>query len=138
MDRTVAGRRRPVYVDSIAGSFGRHPGDLDRSALEAHLRFAADLLHSPECERVRGEPRLEPRRRQRPGERRIRCRPPSLQHRLEVRRQESFPPEISHRVLQLRGLGAEATSQGRLRQARPIEEHRDVGGQARVAFERAA
>ena len=138
MDRTVAGRRRPVYVDSIAGSFGRHPGDLDGPALEAHLRLAADLLHPPECERVRGEPRLEPRRGQRPGERRIRCRPPCLQHRLEIRRQESVPPQISHRILQLRGLGAEATSQGRLRQARAIEDDRDVGGHARVAFERAA
>ena len=69
---------------------------------------------------------------------RIRCRPPSLQHRLDVRWQEFFPPEISHRVLQLRGLGAEAAIQGRLRQARPIEKHRYVGGQARVAFERAA
>ena len=38
MDRTVAGRCRPVYVDSIPGSFGRHPGDLDPSALEAVLQ----------------------------------------------------------------------------------------------------
>jgi hypothetical protein len=37
----------PCTSTRLPEAFGRHPGDLDRSALEAHLRFGADCSPPP-------------------------------------------------------------------------------------------
>jgi hypothetical protein len=44
IERAPTERRSAVHIDAVAGSLRGHPGDLDRSAIDADLRLGADRL----------------------------------------------------------------------------------------------